>query len=232
VFIRDGTTGGYPGVATYGNDYNFDSSWLTHGENWVSSRNWIVHDTAPATNFYQLMYQRFSSPTPTATGPTTLSSRLSGSPTPYYYDGNLTIDAPAWTIPSSDTVVVFVSGNLTINTPIGIKPGGFIAFIVNGNISVDPSVGVPYTSSSPILEGIYITSPTGTFRTGDSSNPGTERFVGKGMFIAGTFLLQRDVKDAGNTIASSELFIYNPQLLLTMPDAMKQLSVSWEEVAP
>jgi len=219
-FILNGT-GGYPGVATYGGNCNFDSSSATcGGKTWVSSKNWLVHDTAPATDFYQLMYRQFGSPAPTASGDTTLTGKLAGSTDPYYYDGNLTINAPAWTIPSTDKVVVFVSGNLAINTPITITQGGFIAFIVKGNITVDPSVGA--------VDGIYITSPSGTFTTGT----GSVRFVGRGMFIAGSFLLQRDLGDAGNLTTSSELFIYNPQLLITMPDQMKQLSVSWQEVAP
>jgi hypothetical protein len=52
------------------------------------------------------------------------------------------------------------------------------------------------------------------------------------MFVAGNFTLGRDVGDAGNTTDASELFIYNPQLLMTMPEQMKKLSVSWQEVAP
>jgi hypothetical protein len=40
-----------------------------------------------------------------------------------------------------------------------------------------------------------------------------------------------DLGDLSSLTISSELFIYNPQLLLTMPDQMKHLSVSWEEVA-
>jgi hypothetical protein len=140
----------------YGQDYNFDSSGTTKGQTWVSSKKWLVNDTAPNTDFFQLMYRQFGSPAPTATVDTTLTSQLAGSTDSYYYDGNLTINAPAWIIPSGDKVVVFVSGNLTINTPIGIKPGGFIAFIVNSNITVDPSVGVPFASTisgihSPVL---------------------------------------------------------------------------------
>jgi hypothetical protein len=231
-FILNGT-GGYPGVATYGGNCNFDSSSATcGGKTWVSSKNWLVHDTASATDFYQLMYRQFGSPAPTASGDTTLTGKLAGSTEHYYYDGNLTINTPAWTIPSTDKVVVFVSGNLAINTPINIDSGGFIAFIVKGNITVSPSVGGPAASSAPAVEGIYITSPNGTFITGDSSSPGKQRFVGQGMFIAGSFLLQRDLGDLRNPTTSSELFIYNPQLLLTMPDQMKQLSVSWQEVAP
>jgi hypothetical protein len=45
AFILDGT-GGYPGVAMYGQDYNFDSSGATRGQTWVSSKNWLVNDTA------------------------------------------------------------------------------------------------------------------------------------------------------------------------------------------
>jgi len=60
AFILDGTTGGYPGVATYGGDCNFDSSSATTGgKTWVSSKNWLVNDTAPDTNFYQLLYRKF-----------------------------------------------------------------------------------------------------------------------------------------------------------------------------
>ena len=53
------------------------------------------------------------------------------------------------------------------------------------------------------------------------------------MFIAGSFTLQRDLESvAQNQNVSSELFLYNPQLLLTMPDKMKDLPISWQEVAP
>jgi hypothetical protein len=41
AFIVNGA-GGYPGVATYGVDYNFDSSGVTHGQTWVSIKNWLV----------------------------------------------------------------------------------------------------------------------------------------------------------------------------------------------
>jgi hypothetical protein len=46
VFILDGTTGGYPGVATYGQTYDFDSDSTGKGEFWVSGKKWLVNDTA------------------------------------------------------------------------------------------------------------------------------------------------------------------------------------------
>ncbi|MCX6791603.1 MAG: hypothetical protein NT149_01025 [Candidatus Gottesmanbacteria bacterium] len=220
AFILDGTTGGYPGVATYGTSATFDSSGVTNGQDWVSSKKWLVKDTSPGTDFYQLMHSQFGGEPATwdydnasITQPTTPYK------TAYYADGNNSTSGN-WTITNGNKLVIFVNGNLTINGTITIAPGGFAAFIVNGSITVDPAVAA--------LQGIYITSPAGTFKTGT----GAVRFVGTGMFIAGNFELKRDVGDAGNTTTASELFIYNPQLWMTMPEQMKKLSVSWQEVAP
>jgi hypothetical protein len=112
-----------------------------------------------------------------------------------------------------------VDGNLTITGNITVAAGGFAAFIARGTITLDPAVSA--------VQGIYITSPAGTFATGT----GAVRFIGTGTFVAGNFTLQRDLGDL-NTSTSSELFVYNPQLLFTMPEAMKKMSVSWTEVAP
>jgi len=233
AFILNGTTGGYPGVATYGTDYNFDISRLTHGETWVSSKNWLVNDTAPATDFYQFMYRQFGGAPATVdyVNPTSPIAMPAGRAAPYYVTGNMTTSGD-WIVGAGQTIVFFVNGNLTINGRININPGGFAAFIVNGNITVAPTVGVPYTSVSPVVEGIYITAPLKSFITGTGGAAATARFVGRGMFIAGNFSLLRDVGDAGNPTTSSELFIYNPQLLLTMPEPMKKLSIGWQEVVP
>ena len=188
-------------------------------------KNWLVKDTTTDTNFYQLLYQQFGSPTTADfSGGKTVNAQSEffnlPHPSPYYVTGALTVDGSDWSVGAGQTIVVFVNGNLTIKRNINITGSGFAAFIVNGNITVDPSVGS--------LEGIYITSPSGIFDTGT----GAVRLVGTGSFVAGNFTLQRDVGDLLNPTTSSELFIYNPQLLLTMPDQMKQLSVQWQEIAP
>jgi hypothetical protein len=126
----------------------------------------------------------------------------------------------AWSVAAGQTIVFFVNGNLTIAGNITVAPGGFAAFIVNGTITVDPAVAG--------VAGVYITSPVGTFDTGS----GVVRFTGTGTFVAGNFILGRDLGDVSNPTTSSELFVYNPQLLMTMPEQMKKLSVSWQEVAP
>ncbi len=140
---------GTPGIVTYGTTYTLDPN---YGDSrpYISSDgtgtglghyDWLVNGTYASTDFYDLMYHKFSSPSPTDTGADIhLPGRLAGSTSPgqatvYYYDGNVTIDpvAGGWVIPGNQRVVVFVSGNLTIKTPITITPGGFIAFIVNRN---------------------------------------------------------------------------------------------------
>jgi len=56
VFIKDGTTGGYPGVATYGGDCNFDSASAgCGGKTWVSSKNWLVND--PGSQYTSRVYR-------------------------------------------------------------------------------------------------------------------------------------------------------------------------------
>jgi hypothetical protein len=233
AFILDGT-GGYPGVATYGADCNFDSSSATcGGKTWVSSKNWLVNDTAPATDFYQLMYRQFGG-TPTSVdyvNPISAITQPAARATPYYVTGDMTTQGN-WNVGAGETLIFIIDGDLTIAGKINITGSGFISFIARGNITIDSTVGGPSSTSTPVVEGIYITAPSGSFITGTGSVPGKARFVGKGMFIAGNFLLQRDVGDADNPTTSSELFIYDPQLLLTMPDAMKKMSISWQEVAP
>jgi hypothetical protein len=230
VFIPDGA-GGYPGIATYWQTYDFDSRSPQKGEDRVSSKNWLVKDTAPNTDFYQLMLRQFGGwpAVPDYTNATV--TQPAARTAPYYVYGNMTTSGN-WTIGNNQTLTFFVNGTLTIAGKINITGNGFAAFIVNGDIVVLPSVGETYNTvpQVPVVEGVYITSPGGWFYTG-ASGAGTERFVGKGMFIAGDFDLKRNVGDAGNTTTASELFIYNPQFLLTMPDAMKKLPVSWQEVA-
>lgn len=221
AFILDGATGGFPGVATYGADYTFDSSGLTRGQTWVSSKNWLVNDTSPNTNFYQLLYTQFGGAPDSIdyVNPISPVARPDPRAAPYYVTGNMTTSGN-WTVAADENLVFFVDGNLTVSGTITIAPGGFVAFIARGNITIDPVVAS--------VDGIYITSPAGTFDTGT----GAVRLTGTGMFIAGNFTLGRDLGDALNPTTASELFVYDPQLLVTMPEAMKKMAISWQEVAP
>ncbi len=238
--FNDVGSGGYPGVVIYGTSFDFDSDPYSTGGTLVSSKNWLVNATRPTVNYYDLFYHRFGAPTATdnaSFGNLAAVTKPASKATPYYITGDMTTSGN-WTVGSSENIVFLVDGNLTIGGNINITPNstGFVSFIVNGNITVDPAVGTTAASTAPVVEGIYIASnalASGIFSTGVSTAIGTARFVGKGMFIADNFLLQRDLDGyGGNTATSAELFTYNPQLLLTMPEAMKELPITWSEVAP
>ena len=238
TFITD-SANEYPGVLSYGTLYDFDSDPFSEGATLVSSTNWQVNENRPVVDYYDFFYRRYGSPT-TPTTDAAFSNLLAvtkpaSSVTPYYVVGDMTTSSTAWSVADGESIVVIVDGNLTIGGNIRITGStGFIAFIVNGNITVSPSIGRGSVGTLPNVEGIYITSPAGTFATGASLAAATARFVGSGMFIAGNFLLERNLEGfgVGNTNSSAELFTYNPHLLLTMPDTMKDLSVTWQEVAP
>jgi len=236
-YVLDGlpAASGYPGVVTYGVSADFDSDVASTGNGFVSSRDWLVNETYPTVDYYEVFYRRFGAPTandnglfPSLSAVAKPASRI----TPYYISGDMRTSGN-WNVVNNETVVFLIDGNLIIDGNITVTGTGFAAFIVNGNITIDPSVGGPAASSNPVVEGVYITSPTGVFQTGDSSSAGNERFVGRGIFVAGDFLLQRDLDSAGaNPTTPSELFSYNPQLLVTMPDAMKDIPLTWQEVPP
>ena len=212
VFNADGS-GGYPGVVTYGTSYDFDSDTLSQGSTLVSSTNWLVNDTRATVNYYDLFYHRFGSPaTADYTNPVSPVAQPASRATPYYVVGDMTTSGN-WSVGSGQNIVFLVNGNLTLGGRINITGTGFVAFIVNGNIVVDPTVGTTVGSSTSVVDGIYIFSPTGTFRTGASTAAATAKFVGRGMFIGGNFLLERDLEAyGGNTTDPAELFVYNPRL--------------------
>lgn len=220
----------YPGIVTYGTDYDFDSAG-GKGANLVSSKNWLANQTNTTVDYYQLFYRRVGSPTtPDIFADLTAVTKPASRPTPYYVVGDMTTNGD-WVVGNGESIVFLIDGNLTMGGNVNITGTGFVAFIVKGNITVSPGVGRLYSSSAPDIEGIYVAG--GTFLTGTASVLNKERFVGKGMFVANSFALERDLDSLGRNITTSaELFTYNPQLLFTMPDYMKDVPVTWQEVAP
>jgi hypothetical protein len=142
----------------------------------------------------------------------------------YQYSG--TMNMPGSTINiNSRTIVVLVNGGLNINEKIRVADDAFLAFIVNGSINIDGDV--TETGINPALEGIYFSQ--GTIATGESD----KEFVGKGIFAAqGGFNLQRDLGDTDNQTTPAETFIFDPRLLVEMPEALQKATMSWTEIAP
>ena len=76
---------------------------------------------------------------------------------------------------------------------------GIIVVIAKTEINFSPAVGVGAGISTPSIEGVYIAGST--LRTGASTTPGSERFVGKGMFIGNALALERDLASAVGEIS-------------------------------
>ena len=230
---------GDAGIVSYGtlNGYDFSLSDTDKGETQVSlPPAWLVYNpNNPSLHLYEQFATQFDIPgnTPllassplTVTKPTCDTTPL---PCVFYVSGDLeTTSGNPWTIGSTEQMVIFVSGSAHINSPITITPGGFFALIVNGTITVDSTVGGPAANTVPTLEGIYITNQ---FETGTSDTVGTERLNIKGSVIADMFLLNRSL-GIFNATLPAEQFTFNPQLLFTMPDKMKEIPYVWQEVAP
>lgn len=175
----------------------------------------------------------FTSSYTSATKPTTAGI--------HYSNQDLTIQEP-WSISSTESYVIFVNGNLTIQDPtnagalITVDEGGFLAFIVRGDILIDASVGhANPATATPNLEGVYIADQTIQVLSDSNAATSDRRFIGAGSFIGWTGVtLQRDFDDGGSGSSSSlttpsELFIYRPDLLYTAPAFMLSPHSIWQE---
>lgn len=129
------------------------------------------------------------------------------------------------------TAVVFVNGDLTVNSNFGDAVSGdplaaknscdsSLAFIVSGDITVTQGVnniyGIFYAGGS------LITESSGSQDTND------QLFV-FGSLLAGDFTLARNL-GADNSTSPAEQIIYMPQYLLTLKDLLGRSQVSWKEV--
>jgi hypothetical protein len=135
-------------------------------------------------------------------------------------------------------MVIFVDGNLDIQgtgTTITVPSGAFLAFIVSGNITIDPSVGtsdITQTTNGQV-QGVYLAD--GTF-TVDSAGVDL-KFIGEGTFSACTGVsLPRDFNNGGSGVDNNKYpateFIYRPDFMTNTPVKMQKPIYQWQEVAP
>lgn len=153
----------------------------------------------------------------------------------YYYNGDMTINN-AWSLTSTESIVVFVNGNLTINNSITVPEGGFLAFIVSGDTTIGSTVcqNDP-TSTVANIQGVFVSD--GAFNVA-STGSGDCKFVGEGIFTAWNgFSLHRDYRDGGsgdflNAKNPAEVFRYRPDFVVNTPARMTRPIYQWQEIAP
>jgi hypothetical protein len=204
------------GVLTY-------SGGLDWGAGQFSVRNLIVNSTVDTTPGKKVDYGKLLSLFTNHLG--TYISPTGTTPTgAYVHSGDLTINSAIGLAPGAKAVY-FIDGNLSFGplSSVTVLNGEFIAFIVKGDIIVDPAV--------TNLQGMFLTNKTITINR--AVNPIDEKqFVGQGMFIGwGGVSLNRDL-GADNATMPAEKFIYRPDLVINAPDWFRQTGYEWREVAP
>lgn len=240
VLVRD--TDGYPGIPLASADILTGS-----GGGSISSTNWGVERTGYTSkktfdwqffnsklnsvitdNWYSIPFASINNPDALKLISTYQDSKG------YkwvYRKGDLAINASQDL--SDQKLIIFIDGNLTINDKINFAASGkgFLLAIVNGNITVNPSVGTDYSlddDTTPDLEGIYMA--TGTFDTGTSGTSSDKRLHLKGTIAASNATLRRDLPD--NSETPGTLMEFSPSLYLSFPKNISLRRLIWKEVAP
>lgn len=166
----------------------------------------------------------------------------------YLINGDMTIKKQ-WLVPAGETIVIFVDGNLYVEDPtdsigrvIGVEEGGFLAFIVSGDISFGKRVGNDIVIGNPAaddltpnVEGIFVADGSIDVENWEEISGGDDKFIGAGIFVGwGGVNLNRDFSDASirkaeNNIRPAELFIYRPDLVVNAPESMAEPRLLWQE---
>ncbi|MBI3558853.1 hypothetical protein HY085_00485 [Candidatus Gottesmanbacteria bacterium] len=137
---------------------------------------------------------------------------------------NILYPVPDWGSPnpitSATTVnsktVVFVNGDLSINTNVTVGANGGAVFVTNGNVAVDPTV--------TRIDGIYIFN--GNFNDGASASQlnGNGSLLGIGT---GSFTFGRTY-----TGGAAESWTYEPKYLDLFKKILSTASYTWKELPP
>jgi hypothetical protein len=175
-------------------------------------------------------------------------------------NGNVNIDeTQGFHLSSGQSLVVFVNGNLTIDDSkpddsiykiTSVKEGGFLAFIVNGNITISADIGYKLNPANPTvpvvslansnLQGVFIADQDLTIQTKSDIGevPPDRKFIGAGTFVGWHAVnLDRTFEDNGqgailNQVQAVENFIYRPDFLANWPVKLKASVSNWHEIDP
>ncbi|MBI4058553.1 hypothetical protein HY408_02175 [Candidatus Gottesmanbacteria bacterium] len=213
-------------------------------------------EVVPNHDYYSYFRSRFPNPSPIsadladdlqptiATGLfvyeyTTIDDEYNiGGPTPWDIRGGTKIVIFA-SDPSSNRPLKFANGKkITVREPTETDPGGFLAFIAEGDIRIVASLGQnsPKTLDTtdreldPDLTAWFITNKS--FVTTTKNDPINEKqVIIAGTVVAQTVNLNRDLGDKNPTYPA-EMFIYRPDLWINAPREFRTGIGTWREVNP
>lgn len=161
---------------------------------------------------------------------------LTDNPSPlflYYYPpldaGAVSIDDD-FSVGTNEKLIIFVEDDLNIDADISVDAanGGFLAFIVSGDIEIAADVTQ--------VQGVYFTDGNLTVETAatpDNPETGDSLFNGQGIFVAKTgVVLERNFRDDRNATQPTEIFTFDPAYLFTAPKVFREKPYLWQEVIP
>lgn len=165
----------------------------------------------------------------------------------YYRSGPLTIDFSTKYTVNGAKKIIFVKGDLTITTSSAnqqliealLVSDSYIAFIVSGDINIDPSVGNTLATSTNVnLEGVFVADGSINIQGYSDTSFKDRKFIGEGTFVGWSGIgLGRDYKNDGNVLDAAdnnenpiEVFDFRPDFNKNTPNIMKRPSLVWQEV--
>jgi hypothetical protein len=189
------------------------------------------------TNFGLLPLDDFLTTYNDAKKPTYSSNKVE-----YYRNGDLTI-LSQWSVSSGEQYVVFVAGDLYLTDGNGssdelirVDEGGFVAFIVEGNLYVDESLGnSDLLNTTANIEGVYIVNGVIEVQSRGVASGGDDRFIGEGTFVGWSGVnLNRDFddglgRDSENLDKPTEQFIYRPDFMVNLPSILRSSPRIWQQ---
>lgn len=131
-------------------------------------------------------------------------------------EANLSAD---WSVLSGEKYVVVVDGDLRLDHNVTVANGGFLLWVVSGNITVAPTVAE--------LEGLMLSS--GNWITETNGGSDTQLVISGSVVSWGSIELNRNLGGAANA-SPAERFVYRPDLLFEMPKKVKTFVMQWAEV--
>lgn len=163
----------------------------------------------------------------------------------HYRDGDLVIDpTTTWSIGSAEKFLFFVSGDLTIQDSTSLEqlmevsPGGFLGFIVGGDITFDASVGYTYNDTpglEAVTEGLFLASGDLVIEGSSIDTQSDKKFIGEGTYVGwDDIIMTRDYDDTAlgrqyNRQYPTDIFVYRPDFTVNIPDLLKDPKIIWQE---
>ncbi|MCL5003684.1 MAG: hypothetical protein M1352_00245 [Patescibacteria group bacterium] len=199
-----------------GTTYNTDGIIIAAGtvSNFTSSNSWVVQNYSQGDiPTYSQLISQFPTSAPLPSGKLPTQSGL------YFNNGSLYVNSqtiPANFSGSTFSAVIFVNGDLRLNSNYSLSPSSALVYIVSGNVEIDKSV----TS----ISGVFISDQNINVSYNGSSG---QAITINGSLLGDTLTLSRTVKkNSGASLTVN----YDPTYLTKAAPLLGSGRISWQEV--